>query len=311
MNRSWKSVFLIGIMIFTFLPGCIRDYLNECEDENGGGIRIVFYSKSPCETDSVFPSYVRDITIGVFNEGGILVTHYFKKNIILSKNYVTDIVIPSGLYSVMAWSGIMDEPHFETYELRDGITPKNSLLFRLSRDNQNVVSAIEDRVYHGDISVMHSEEMSARSEYTSIGVNILEITNRFTVNVIGFSNEAGDYEVIIDSNNGSMNIDGSIATDRIVEYEPDTVIENGILTAKFTLLKLDADNSNILIIRNKTSRVELFRGDLLATLLLKHPDLDLECDHDFTIDFVLGNEPSIITEIWVNNWLVHSYSAEF
>jgi hypothetical protein len=68
-----------------------------------------------------------------------------------------------------------------------------------------------------------------------------------------------------------------------------------------------------LVVFHKASGKELYRGDLLGTLLLKNPNVNLACDHDFVVRFTTEDKCDCgtytIMEIWVNNWLVHSYEA--
>jgi len=79
------------------------------------------------------------------------------------------------------------------------------------------------------------------------------------------------------------------------------------------MLKLETGQENTLVIKSKEGETELFRGSLLGTLLLKNPEVNLACDHDFVIDFTAEDQCDcgeyIILEIRVNNWLVHSYQT--
>lgn len=309
MKLSRNSLFFIGITLCLFLSGCIRDYLDDDECVEGGGLTVTLYSQSPCQTDSVLPDFVYDIVVAVFDENNVLVSHHLDSEIVLTKDFSTQMNLLSGSYSVVVWTGIIDDPYVVTYDLENGITHKNDLLFHIDR-SRKIAEAINKRIYYGEASVTHTEEVSRRFEYTKIGVNLLEVTNRFTVEMEGLSDHVEDYEIVMESDNGAMYINGRIADDELITYEPVVVIADGIIHAQFTLLKIDRSHINTLIIRNKIDGTELFRGDLLEALLLKNPQLDLNCDHDFTLHFLFDEAYDTITKIWVNNWLVHSHNTE-
>jgi hypothetical protein len=79
-------------------------------------------------------------------------------------------------------------------------------------------------------------------------------------------------------------------------------------------MSLTTGFDNTLVVRHRGSGAELYRGDLLGTLLLKNPGVNLACDHDFTIRFTTADRCDCgtytVMEIWVNRWLVHSYETD-
>jgi len=142
---------------------------------------------------------------------------------------------------------------------------------------------------------------------------MLEVTNRITISVEGLA-QPDLYQILIESNAGSMNIDGTLASDDTLQYIPNDSEETDPPEATFTLLKLSTGYENTIVIRDTTSGTEIYRGSLLGALILKNPEVNLACDHDFTIRFT-AEDPCdcgtyVITEIHVNEWLVHSYETE-
>jgi len=249
----------------------------------------------------------------VFDGDGVLVTHQRKKATNLDRSYIERIDLGSGFYSVLAWTGIEDS-HFDVSDLQDGITQKSDLLFLLKRV-QDIASLTNDKkVYYGESAAIYVEAINSESEYINVPVNLLEITNRFTITIKGLKEKADDYDIYIESDNGSMNLDGSIAQDKIIKYTSTILYESEILRSEFTTLKLETDHNNTIVIRSKSNGKLLYSGNLLEALLLKNPNVNLNCDHDFTIDFTVedqgGSDTYIMMKIWVNNWLVHSYETE-
>lgn len=309
MNLSGKPILLISVIILLFFSGCIKDDYKDCVQ----GINVTFYSKTPCDIDANYPEQIKNITMGVFDKNGILVSSKHANDTKLQKDFRQTIETESGLYTVIAWSGL-ETDHYDISALKMGSTTKNDLLFRLKRAAQRASSIEGTRVYYGESPAVYVPQAdNSESIFENAAINMREITNRITISVEGLL-KAEEYEIEIESDNGSMNIDGSIAPDEVIEHSAEHTIKDGVMEARFTLLKLETGYNNNIIIKSKLSGAELYRGSLLGTLLLKNPDVNLACDHDFTIRFTTKDQCSCgtytIMEIWVNNWLVHSYETE-
>ena len=311
MNLCLQSVLSISIIFCLFLlSGCIKED-DECNYSQK--LTVSLYSKSLCETDTVYPAGVKDITLCVFDNNDVLVTYVHKEGVTLKKGYTEEISVSGkGIHTVVAWSGIHTQ-YFDINQLQPGKTTKKDWLFHLKRSQHIAVSMEGVQVYSGESRAFYLDGgVSGISEHTS--VNLQEITNRLTISVEGLDRNEEEYEVYIESDNGSMNVGGSLAEDETVRYDPVTSPNGGRINEKFYLLKLETGHNNTIVIRNKISGKELYKGSLLGTLLLKNPEVDLSCDHDFTIKFTTQDQCECgtytIKEIWVNNWLVHSYDTE-
>lgn len=311
MKLCLQSVLSISIIFCLFLlSGCIKED-DECNYSQK--LTVSLYSKSLCETDTVYPAGVKDITLCVFDNNDVLVTYVHKEGVTLKKGYTEEISVSGkGIHTVVAWSGIHTQ-YFDINQLQPGKTTKKDWLFHLKRSQHIAVSMKGVQVYSGESRAFYLDGgVSGISEHTS--VNLQEITNRLTISVEGLDRNEEEYEVYIESDNGSMNVGGSLAEDETVRYDPVTSPNGGRINEKFYLLKLETGHNNTIVIRNKISGKELYKGSLLGTLLLKNPEVDLSCDHDFTIKFTTQDQCECgtytIKEIWVNNWLVHSYDTE-
>lgn len=311
MKLCLQSVLSISIIFCLFLlSGCIKED-DECNYSQK--LTVSLYSKSLCETDTVYPAGVKDITLCVFDNNDVLVTYVHKEGVTLKKGYTEEISVSGkGIHTVVAWSGIHTQ-YFDINQLQPGKTTKKDWLFHLKRSQHIAVSMEGVQVYSGESRAFYLDGgVSGISEHPS--VNLQEITNRLTISVEGLDRNEEEYEVYIESDNGSMNVGGSLAEDETVRYDPVTSPNGGRINEKFYLLKLETGHNNTIVIRNKISGKELYKGSLLGTLLLKNPEVDLNCDHDFTIKFTTQDQCECgtytIKEIWVNNWLVHSYDTE-
>lgn len=309
MSLRCKSILLTSVILLSLVSGCIKEENENCTQ----GINVSFYSKTSCQTDTLYPEQIKDIALCVFDKKGILVAYQRSYDLNLQKYYSQNIEVNSGLYSMVAWSGL-DDSHYDLSNLENNVTQKSDLLFRLKRVLHDAISLEGNRVYYGESPAVYVAQASdSKPAFEHTAINLQEITNRLTITVEGLT-RAEDYEIEIESDNGSMNLDGTIAQDEVIDYHPTHLVKDEGLEAQFTILKLETGHNSTLIIKNKLDGTEVYRGSLLGTLLLKNPDVNLNCDHDFTVRFTAEDQCECgtyaITEIWVNNWLVHSYNTE-
>lgn len=311
MKLCLQSVLSISIIFcLFFFSGCIKE---EYDCDYSQKLIVSLYSKSLCETDTVYTAGVKDLTLCVFDKNDLLVAYVHKGNVTLTKGYSEEITIAEkGIYTVMAWSGI-NATYFETNQPQLGKTTKSDWLFRLQRSKNVAASIDEGAVYSGESRAVYMDGGTS-GDVETISVNLQEITNRLTISIEGLNEDGEEYEVYVESDNGSMMLDGRIGKDEVIKHNPVALSHGAQLNADFSLLKLETGHNNTIVIRNKVSGKELYRGSLLGTLLLKNPEVDLNCDHDFVIRFTTQDQCEcgnyVITEIWVNNWLVHTYDME-
>ncbi|MBF0651968.1 FimB/Mfa2 family fimbrial subunit [Dysgonomonas sp. GY75] len=302
-GRKKISFLLLGAFLLSGISGCVYERTQDCPQ----GIDLRLYSKTPC-LDTVYPR-LSGLDLRVFDRRGKLVSYRQSGDSVITEHYAGRLEAENGLYSVTAWAGL-DADAFE----RGSGDEKSGLLFRLKRSGGRASSLEGKRIYYGESPVVFLPDPA---EYGSVfepaAINLREITNRLTIQVEGLP-LTGDYEAVVESANGSINTDGSIASDDRIEYGSQAAFTDGLLEARLTVLKLATGYNTSLVIRNRADNSELYRGDLLGTLLLKNPAVNLDCDHDFTIRFTAKDQCScgtyMIMEIWVNNWLVHSYTTD-
>ena len=105
MKLCLQSVLSISIIFCLFLlSGCIKED-DECNYSQK--LTVSLYSKSLCETDTVYPAGVKDITLCVFDNNDVLVTYVHKEGVTLKKGYTEEISVSGkGIHTVVAWSGI-------------------------------------------------------------------------------------------------------------------------------------------------------------------------------------------------------------
>lgn len=315
MKHIRYITFLVVINgLIPFLGGCIKSD-SGClvqPDDQLQGIQVYFYSRTSCQAETNYPAEINTLLIGVFNREDLLVYHTEVENVVLAEDFFQQIELNSGLYTVRAWAGL-DKDLYELQELQDSVTTATSIFLRL-RSTDTIAYPVEDRkLFYGESTAVYvAEGTEAEPGWERVTVNMQELINRLTIQAEGLS-RINEYEFIVEADNSVLNLDGTIREGGLVEYVASGSVVNGIIEVDLTLLTLQSGYANTLIIRNVTLDEELFRGNLLGTLLLKNPEVNLACDHDFVIRFAAEDQCDcgtyVITEIWVNNWLVHSYET--
>lgn len=309
MNFRYSFILVMTLIVLFLFWGCIKDDYADCTQ----GIRVSFYSQNPCQAERSYPEQIKDLTLFVFDKNEVLVSYKQVNAVELQKDFSQLIETESGMYSVLAWAGLAPDL-YEMVGPQVGTTQKQTLLFRLKRASEIASSITDTRLYFGESTLAYVPNAGEKGTiYEDVSVNMQEVTNQLEVSIEGLPN-VQDYEVVIESNNGAMNINGTIATDELITHTSESTDESGVLHARFTLLKLATGYTHTIVVRDKSHGTELYRGSLLGTLLLKNPSVNLDCDHDFTIKFTTKDQCSCgtytIMEVWVNNWLVHSYETE-
>ncbi|MCL2561686.1 MAG: FimB/Mfa2 family fimbrial subunit [Rikenellaceae bacterium] len=271
------------------------------------GIDVRFHSQSPCGENEL-PS-ITGIRLYVFGADGTLVTVVNDDTAVLSADYVKRVYLPrNGIYTTLAWVGL-NMQYCEIEAVTVGTTTCDDVLLHLRRAAEQAVPTDGMCIYFGGGAAVDLATMPPCDGgiFAEVRVNILEVTNRVTVEIDGVSAEY-DYEVAIESANGMMTIDGACAPDDMVWYTPVSQTVDGVLESRFTLLRLDSDIESVLVVRDRADGTEVYRAALLDELLLLNPFIDLACNHDFHI--LLKVRGSLVVEARVNNWLVHSYETD-
>ncbi len=283
--KKKKTYFLLAFILLNTV-GCIYEDWEDCLQ----GINVHFFSKSACDIDSVYPS-LSGLQLFVFDENGNLAATRDADNEEITSHYSKTLTVSNGLYTVVAWGGL----NMETVNIQDiktFSTSSKDILFHLIQNTSGEISSPEGtRIYFGESQPI---SLPDPAEYGSIikqaEINMQEITYRLTVQVEGLP-EGDEFEVAVESENSDANLDGSTHRGNLVKYVSTTPVfdEAGVLGANLTTLLLLTGYKTALAIRNKTLGTELYRGDLLGTLLLKNPEVNLACDHDFTIRFTAAD----------------------
>jgi hypothetical protein len=311
MKKGYNTLLVWAVLLVLLLPaGCgFKENTEGCPQ----GIELTFYSKTPCQPQRSYPTEISDLRTYVFDESGVLSSLGHAPEARISEDYVQSIEARNGLYTVVAWSGV-DGETFDMAAPVVGVTTKEDVLFSLRNAGGRAASYNNHRVFYGESEAVYLPDPALYgSVFKEVAVNMEEITNRITVEVEGLP-DPDDYEVAIESGVGAVSLGGEQISGPEMEYLPVVHPASDELVASFTMMNLTTGFDTMLVVRHKETGQELYRGDLLGTLLLKNPSVNLACDHDFTIRFTTADSCGCgtytVMEIWVNRWLVHSYETD-
>lgn len=320
MNIDKKRTFLLSILCLLF-AGCnswIYDDRNDCPQ----GVYVNFFSKTSCAHDSTYVGEVSSLIVFAFDENERLVTTVVQNEVNLDSDYELLIPVSDGLYSFVAWVGVNDL--FAVPVFDNGITTKKNIMLTLPTAGEQAVNLAKTRIWQGESEVIFLPDPNEYGGlYKRTAINLQEITNRIQV-VVEFDESITelspqDLMVSVSSANGTLLINGSMPLNNPSIHYPlqQTTYTDRRVIWDFTLLKLLTGYDNKVTIHYPKTKEIVFEGDLIASILLNTVDkgINLDCQHDFVIKFVLKDYCAscgtrFSCAIYVNDWLVHSYKTD-
>lgn len=320
-NKILMTLFALGT-IFWGCDSLIYDDLADCPQ----GVYVKFYSMTPCESDSTFIGSVPSLTVFAFDENNKLVTSVTQQGVNLSRDFEVLLPVSDGNYTFVAWAGVDD--NFTKGTFTNGATTKKDVMLTLNATAGVAANLSGTRVWQGESPVVFLPDPAEyASFYEHTAVNLQEVTNRIEVIVEFDKATMKDYNpeelhVEVASANGTMRIDGSMPLNGVPLIYPFSgpAFDDNVATWNYYLLDLKTGYDNKLHIYytgNEEEGETVFNGDLIAMILLAAEDgkANLDCDNDFRIkviikDYCVECWTHFSCSIYVNDWLVHSYSTE-
>lgn len=323
MKLIYKVSFLALSLLFglTSCDHLIFDNLEDCPR----GIYVRLYSQTECADSPSYSEQIRETNYFVFDEEtGLLIALHRDENQTLTAD--KEVYIPisrsKGVFRVIAWSGIASNL-FETSSVQIGKTSLSDLYSILNTDKETQFSVdLKDRtVWMGQspIVVVQPLRKETPKDY-HVAVNMREITNRITVRVTGLKKPT-DFVILMESANGRYGFDGTIPAHSAYKYPALTSYPadlKDMARAFFTTLKLESGRKSIITVFNTDKDKIAFQDDLIGAILMSPKDasLNLRCLNDYDIHLKMRYCPTCpgeaaIAQIWINDWLVHSYDISF
>ncbi|MBQ8485629.1 MAG: FimB/Mfa2 family fimbrial subunit [Bacteroidaceae bacterium] len=343
---SSLGMLAVSAFMLTACDSTIYDYEGDCDPHFKVGFR---YDMNMKFVDA-FSTEVKSVSLYAFDSSGKFVKS-FETTVesMASNNYMIDVDLAPGKYSLLAWCGLNDGLHsYDVPSLTPGSSTmqelKNTLKRQAADDGTAVVGEI-DQLYHG---IAEADFPDEEGVHTAI-VPLTKDTNRVKVVLQNLSENntmsMDDFKIFITAENGKMDYDNSLMTDELLTYVPyysqegsseiivttrdeqqgEGKIYNLLMTEMNTarLVKnwqtpyklhiTDADGNNLITV----SLVELF-------LLVKgkeNQSMDdqeyLDREDDFNMTFFLYNAGSdekttyIGAEVIINDWKIVMQDVDF
>lgn len=313
-----RSLF-VTVLIFSLLGlgtiSCDKAIYENWED-CPRGVYVNFYSQTECAETPSYPAEVKRLNVYAFDDNNILRSTAIIAEPQLSETTEHLIPLPQkdGLYTVCAWANI--DQNFNLENVRVGETTKSNLLFRLRQTEKLGADLTGTTLWYAESPKVLLGKMEHGAElYIHTRANLREYTNRVTVTIDKIGHPE-DYDIKLASSNGSYLINGLVAKADSTYYPGETkVVADSTCNAFFTTLKLESGHESALIVTHKPTGKELFRTDLVGVILTSNyaENINLRCLNDFHVRLVARRcgYTFVIMEVWVNDWLVHSYDLEF
>lgn len=318
------SLSILGV-IFGGCDSLIYDNLEDCPQ----GVYVKFYSMTPCETDSTFIGNVSTLSVFAFDENDKLVVMHKEDNVSLTQDFEVLMPVSNGNFNFVTWAGVND--NFSVENFTPGTTTKQDVMMTLKMNDSKAVQLGDHKVWQGESRTIHLPDPAISGAlYKYTAVNLREVTNRIKL-IVEFDRTTmkeklpKDLRVEVSSANSIMHIDGTTKRNaQAVEYPAqDVVITDDVGEWNYSLLDLVTGMSNNLKITLEEEGDEsgeeklVFDGDLIASILLRAVDkgVSLDCENDFEVKFLIKDYcvecwTHFSCNIYVNDWLVHSYSTD-
>ena len=326
--KMLMTLFALGMILWS-CDSFIYDDLKHCPQ----GVYVKFYAKTPCASDTTFIGSVPTLTVFAFDKNDKLVTSVTEKNVSLSRDCQVLVPVSNGDFTFVAWAGVNEK--FTIGSFINGTTTKKDVMLTLNSSSGKAVDLSGTTLWQGEspvVSLPNPDKEGSVYKYTAI--NMREMINHVTVKVELDENtlmEDGvvpqDFTVDISSANGTTNIDGSMPLGGTILNYPalngryynsggisDTQ-KNNSASWDFAMMDLKTGYNNQLTLHYVKGGKTVFSGDLIGSILLLYENqtnINMACQHDFVIKFRLTDccASHISCDIFVNNWLVHSYDTQ-
>ena len=319
----------LALLSLLLLGGChpmVYEQLDDCPRE----VEVSLYSQSRCDAQPTYPADMTSVLLVAYNDRGEVVATETHKGAVTAETRVRMTLPTSDPVRIAAWSGL-DE---ETFDLTPGA--KADELFAALKAGRNLTGRVIRQGVTEKLS-LPSLNKSGTTSPTQVSVNLLELTNRITIHIIGLEEpEKVSLEVtsandrysglgeLLDVRGQSTPFSYPLAIERKANTytgtpEPGCIAEhNGEVTGHVTTLALESGHRSLLSIRKEGLTAPLYETDLVGLVLIaakKGAPVDLLCDHDFTVELKVRRCPECsdgyaIAWIKVNDWMVHSYDAD-
>lgn len=284
-------------------------------------LHIGFYNRTMCASDTTWLGDVKQLNLMVFDDNNRLFAATSLPQANLNQQFRIDLRVPQGAYSLVAWAGM--NKNFWVADLAKGKTKREDLFIKLNASANNQAPLLGDNLWFGFTNtpvVMPSPaEFGAIEKEVMLNMQQKNYHLKVTVELdasITDKIKPNDIAVAITSANGAYRIDGSMPLDNpILNYPSNISYDGNMLMANYELLDLRTGYHNTITLTDIKNNKVIYTGDLLGNILQDTENVNLDCEHNLTVKFLLKDKCADCKTfqavcIWVNNWIIHSYETD-
>lgn len=295
--RTSLTILVAAALTLPGLTSCIRDDRADCEFP----LRLHFTYLYNREDTDLLREEVPTLHLSLYDtEGGRLAAQTTVSVSDLDRDNNLEWLVPEGRYTLVAWGGVGNHYIIDT--------PQSLTTTQVRHADGAEVSQRAEHLWHRAIT-----DVTVTGNVTStLEVDLHKLSNDLAVTVI-IDDPRLSSEAVVTATNGVYTALGAVHADATPSnYHPVTEGE----THTFTLGTLAPDDDSILrLTLTPPSRAsgdqstEIFSGSLSA-LLAADPDIDLDLDDDFHLEFVVNTTATnAAVSAYVNGWHIVDYDV--
>ena len=336
MNRVqlFRRILLAWSVVATMLgaTSCESGLIFEGEGDCGVYYRIRFKYDYNIKFADAFAHEVNSIALYVFDENDILVQEFATtdKAALASGNFEIPLELLPGRYTLLAWGGLMEEESFDLLPTAvKGMTTLQEMQVKMHRqhDAQGNATVGEDLLplFHGTMPLEVVNEPGTHTKTLSLVKN----TNNVRIllhEMSGHDVDADKFIFEIKDQNGLYDWDNTLLPDEQITYSPwhqstgsaDMEAQTKAMTsvnvalAELTIGRMQAGQSPVLNIKNRTTGEDVFRIPLADYALLVKGNYRkemgdqeyLDRQDEYTMTFFLDEGEWVSSVILINSWRV-------
>lgn len=307
----------ISILIVTllFLSGCIKEESSCCNL----GLHLRFRYTLNDQYTNLFGAEVNRIAVYVFDSKGKYVDTFSEQGDKLTNDYVMNVSVPKGRYSVVAYGG-----DFSTYSageltaqtnainhlLRKGVTDIHDFRVELKniieQDNYLHPTQIPDDLYVG---LVH-DVLSCPSNKKITDVELIKDTKKIKVKITGIDNINAPLDVYIIARNGRYTFDNSIDMNHgIFKYTSvKSLQQTNYLEVDLKMMRLVLGQSPMLVVKNSLTSEVIYSKNMIEQILLTKKyttQADFDREDEFVFDLTIKSTNNKVTiSVSINGWKI-------
>lgn len=330
-----KLALCLTALVATVLTSSCDSFIYEDEGDCDPYYKVRFVYDMNLKFADAFPQEVNSVTLYVADAttGAVVWSKHESGQALRSADYVMDVDVPPGNYTLLVWAGDGHRTHFAIPEAQTHKALTCTMLRDHANDGSAYIDHPLDRLYHGKLE---AQEFPASQGVHTYTVPLVKNTNTVTVLLQHVSGEPVDPELFdftISDVNGLMDWDNSLMPDEEITYRAHTVssgtasfdpdpdgsrapvVEFSAALAEHTVARLMDDHSNscrLTITNRQTGQtvlsIPLIKYVLLVRDMYNRPMdsqeyLDRQDQYSLTFFLDSGNR-WVQSHIYINSWKI-------